>query len=100
MVLDGCTEWYNLVTVLTMTYPATAASRAPVDIDATALRAARDERRFTQAELGRLCGITAQYVSFLETGQRPRVSRAVLADLARALKVDADALRRQSAEAA
>ncbi len=83
-----------------MTYPATAASRAPVEIDAAALREARDERQFTQAELARLCGITAQYVSFMETGHRPRISRAVLGDLARALRVEPDQLRQQRPETA
>jgi len=80
-----------------MTYPATAASRAPVEIDADALRAARDERQFTQAELARLCGITPQYVSFMETRQRRYVSRAVLGDLARALRVEPDQLRPEQA---
>ncbi|GAA1028763.1 hypothetical protein GCM10009557_14990 [Virgisporangium ochraceum] len=77
-----------------MTNPATVAPSAPVEIDAAALRAARDKRSLTQAELGGLCGITAQYVSQLETGFRTRVSRPVLTSLAGVLRVRPETLRK------
>lgn len=47
----------------------------------------REEKRWSQAELGRQVGITRSAINKIELGQRPHVSAAVVAGIALALGV-------------
>ena len=47
----------------------------------------REERKLTQAQLGKRAGVTEAYISMLEGGQRKNPSLPTLRKLARALGV-------------
>lgn len=55
------------------------------------LKALREHRRLTQAELAKACATSAVYVSQIERGGR-RAGRKLLSKLAKALQVDAGLL--------
>jgi transcriptional regulator with XRE-family HTH domain len=72
-----------------MTNTDTVVTSASVEIDPQTLRIKRQERGLTQVELGKLAGITAPYVSQLETGYRDRVSPPTFVALCDALRIPA-----------
>lgn len=59
------------------------------------IRALRDAKRLSQADLGEACGVSGQAVWNWETGANRGPSRDVLPKLAKALGVTIDALLRE-----
>jgi len=70
-----------------MTHTATVVSSASVEIDPQKLRELRQDLGLLQGELGERAGVSAGYISQLETGTRTRVSPPVFARLCDALKI-------------
>ena len=66
-----------------------------MDVDPAVLRALRAQRGLRQADLARLAGLSAPYVSQLEAGERAP-SPVVVKALAEALGVSVDALGTRS----
>lgn len=69
-----------------MTEPSAVGS-ASVEIDREKLRELRQDRGFTQLELAKRAGISAQYLSQLEIGFRVRVSPPKYVALCDALRI-------------
>lgn len=57
-------------------------------IDGDKLRRARKRARFTQIDLARLCGVTQQYISALETGTDSDCSEQVAERVCRYIDVE------------
>jgi transcriptional regulator with XRE-family HTH domain len=74
-----------------------AAKRAKTLALAARVRMLRGFRGYSQAILGQRSGLSRQYVSQLELGQRPRPRGETLEALARALGVTADQLKGHAA---
>lgn len=58
----------------------------------TVLKAAREQRGWSQRELARQSGVSVSYISMLERGERNRVSADILQQIARVLGLTIDAL--------
>lgn len=63
-----------------------------VAVDGPVIRARRRQRGVTITELAEVSGVSRSYISKIERGERPRVSRDVLRRLAGALKSSARSL--------
>jgi transcriptional regulator with XRE-family HTH domain len=73
-------------------------SRGSVPVNGPALRYVRKSRGLTVAGLAEKIGATQGYISLVELGQRPRVSRAAFDQLTAVLDVDPRVLEVQVRE--